>query len=121
MPTRRHLAQGCRPSANAAPVTCVAPDPPHTPELMSTTRRDFLKSGAVAAAATLAVPRLLSASDRVAHLPFLAAPTADPFALVLAAEALGAARDAGASYADVRVGRYRRQSVATRERRITGV
>ena len=34
---------------------------------------------------------------------------------------MNAAKDAGASYADVRVGRYRRQSVNTRERRITGV
>jgi TldD protein len=41
--------------------------------------------------------------------------------LELAAEALGAAKDAGASYADVRIGRYRRQSVNTRERQITGV
>jgi TldD protein len=36
-------------------------------------------------------------------------------------EALNAARDAGASYAYVRLGRYRRQFVATRERQVTGV
>ncbi len=36
-------------------------------------------------------------------------------------EALNAARDAGASYADARIGRYRRQFVATRERQVTGV
>src|ERR1700730_7744447 len=89
---------------------------------MSTNRRDFLKSGAVAAAATLVVPRLLSASDTFAGpAGLLAAPSAETFALDLAAEALNAAKDAGASYADVRVGRYRRQSVNTRERRITGV
>ena len=36
-------------------------------------------------------------------------------------EALSAARDAGASYADVRVGRYRRQSINTRERQVNNV
>ena len=36
-------------------------------------------------------------------------------------DALNAAKDAGASYADVRIGRYRRQSINTRERQITGV
>src|SRR5256885_15511380 len=89
---------------------------------MSTTRRDFLKSGAVAAAATIAGPRLLSASEALAErTAYVAAPGADSYALDLAAEALSAARDAGASYADVRVGRYRRQSVNTREARLTGV
>jgi TldD protein len=39
----------------------------------------------------------------------------------LAMEALNAARDAGASYADVRIARYRRQAVSTRERQVTGV
>jgi TldD protein len=86
-----------------------------------TTRRDFLKSGAAAAAVTLAGPRLLHAAESVERAPLIGAPTAEPFVLELAAEALSAARDAGASYADVRVGRYRRQSVNTRERRITGV
>jgi TldD protein len=36
-------------------------------------------------------------------------------------EALNAAKAAGASYADVRIGRYRRQSINTRERQVTGV
>ena len=89
---------------------------------MSSTRRDFLKTGAVAAAATLVGPRILSASDAVGSFsPRLQAPGAEPFSLELAAEALSAAKDAGASYADVRIGRYRRQGVSTRERRITGV
>ena len=39
----------------------------------------------------------------------------------LALEGLNAAKAAGASYADVRIGRYRRQFVATRERQVTGV
>jgi len=92
---------------------------------MSTTRRDFLRTGAAAAAASLAAPHLLSASPGLyvpdAMSPLVVAPTAEPIALELSAEALSAARDAGASYADVRVGRYRRQSINTRERQITGV
>ncbi|MES2176777.1 MAG: TldD/PmbA family protein [Gemmatimonadota bacterium] len=88
---------------------------------MSTSRRDFLRTGAAAAAATIAGPRLLSASSALETAPFLTAPRAEAYAEELAAEALNAAKDAGASYADVRIGRYRRQSVNTRERRITGV
>ena len=88
---------------------------------MTTSRRDFLRAGAVAAAATAIGPRLLSAAGTLVKSPYIVAPEADTYALDLAAEALGAAKDAGASYADVRVGRYRRQSVSTRERRITGV
>ena len=42
-------------------------------------------------------------------------------ALELANAALDAARSGGASYADVRVGRYRRQNVATRERQVLSV
>ncbi|MDB4913809.1 MAG: peptidase modulator of gyrase [Gemmatimonadetes bacterium] len=89
---------------------------------MSNTRRDFLKTGAAAAAATLVGPGLLHASSQLSKVPLLiAAPAAETYVLDLAAEALNAAKDAGASYCDVRVGRYRRQSVNTRERRITGV
>src|SRR5688572_19159108 len=91
---------------------------------MSPSRRDFLKSGA-AAAAVLATPGLLSASDRnglLAPSPrLLTAPTAEPYVIELAADALEAAKSAGASYSDVRIGRYRRQSINTRERQITGV
>src|SRR5262245_9809293 len=77
------------------------------------TRRDFIKS----ATALTASPRLLL--EPVAQT--VQAPTADPFAIELANEALNAARSAGASYADVRVGRYRRQAVATRERIVSSV
>ncbi|HEY9225209.1 MAG TPA: TldD/PmbA family protein, partial [Gemmatimonadaceae bacterium] len=83
---------------------------------MTPNRRDFLKTGA-AAAATLAVPRLLGASA-----PAILPPQpGESFADDLIAEALNAARDSGASYADVRIGRYRRQTINTRERQITGV
>jgi len=84
---------------------------------MSPTRRDFLKTTA-ATAAVLAAQRGLVV-DPAAQT--LAAPEADPAALGLAEEALDAARSAGASYADVRVGRYRRQQISTRERQIQGV
>lgn len=91
---------------------------------MSPSRRDFLKTGA-AAAAVLAGPRILAANGsplpEAGAAPLIATPTAEPYVLELSAEALGAARAAGASYADVRVGRYRRQSINTRERQITGV
>jgi TldD protein len=83
---------------------------------MSPTRRDFLKATAATAAA-LASP--YANSEVVAQAPAGAA--ADPLVLELANEALNAARGAGASYADVRVGRYRRQQIATRERQVAGV
>src|SRR3954470_8265447 len=83
---------------------------------MSPTRRDFLKASA-ATAAVLASPamRLHGEAQTVP------APSADPFAIELANEALTAARAAAASYADVRIGRYRRQEIQTRERQVAGV
>jgi TldD protein len=45
----------------------------------------------------------------------------DPERLALAELALEAARDAGATYADVRIADYRRQSVASREQRVTRI
>jgi TldD protein len=85
---------------------------------MSPTRRDFLKTAAVAAASLTSYDplRQARAAQRAA-----AAPGADPLALELANEALNVARGAGASYADVRVGRYRQQSITTRERQVSGV
>ncbi len=77
-------------------------------------RRDFLKTSA-AAALVIAVPNIAVAAPR------LPARWAEPLADDLMKEALNAARDAGATYADVRIGRYRRQSIGTRERQITGV
>ena len=83
---------------------------------MTTTRRTFVATTAAAAAAAALGPRVLEATPRR-----LAAPDTDPFAEDLANEALGAARDAGASYTDVRIGRYRRQFVAARERQVQTV
>jgi TldD protein len=82
-----------------------------------TDRRDFLKTLG-AAAFTASVVRPLDAAERLVVPP---APYVDPAVEELALYALQAARDAGASYADVRFGRYRRQSVSTRERQVTGV
>ena len=76
-------------------------------------RRDFIGATAATAAAV--------ASGRLGLNPAaqtLAAPSADPLVLELANEALNVARSSGASYADVRVGRYRRQIIQTRERQV---
>jgi TldD protein len=84
---------------------------------MSPTRRDFIKTTAATAASMAAVGHLPLALDAQT----VAAPSADPAAIEIANEALNAAKSAGASYADVRVGRYRRQAIATREHQISGV
>jgi TldD protein len=78
-------------------------------------RRDFLLYSGAAAGA-LALPHDLFARPWSGSLtPIL---TADRKAL--ADVALNTARGAGASYADVRIGRYLRQMVAARERIVTG-
>ena len=79
-------------------------------------RRDFIKTTAATAAAL--------ASRGLQLHPYaqgVKTPAADPMELELANEALNVARGAGASYADVRIGRYRRQDIQTRERQVTGV
>jgi len=84
---------------------------------MSPTRREFIGATAAATAAVAAYgPAVLEPAAQTSP-----APGADPAALELANEALNAARKAGASYADARVGRYRRQFIATRERQVAGV
>ena len=84
---------------------------------MSPTRRDFIRATAASAAALAAAPPF--ALDLDAQT--VTAPGADPAVIALANEALDAARGAGASYADVRIGRYRRQTINTRERQVAGV
>ena len=83
---------------------------------MSSSRRDFIKAGAATAAAMAAGARFVV--DPQAQT--LSAPP-DTAAIDIATIALDAARASGASYADVRVGRYRRQAVNVRERQISGV
>src|SRR3970040_1163496 len=84
---------------------------------MSTSRREFIKTTAATAAALAAGGRFTL--EPVAQT--LPAPEAAPVAIGLAKAPTDAARAAGASYADVRVGRYRRQAIVTRERQVTGV
>ena len=84
---------------------------------MSTTRRDFLRTTAATAAGVAACGPLALES----FTQSVAAPSADAAALEIANEALNAARKAGASYADARVGRYRRQTISTRERQVANV
>jgi TldD protein len=84
---------------------------------MPTNRRDFLKASAAIAAVTGARAAFGQAAGPVYLPPSPSDTTVDDLAL----EALNAAQAAGASYADARIGRYRRQSVATREHNVTGV
>ena len=79
-------------------------------------RRDFIGATSATVAA-VAGSRL--GLDLSAQTP--AAPSADPLVLELANEALNVARSSGASYADVRIGRYRRQIIRTRERLVASV
>jgi len=83
---------------------------------MCPTRRDFITTTAATAAAFAASRHLtLDPSAQTA------APGADPVVIEIGNEALNAARGVGASYADVRIGRYRRQAVNTREHQVSGV
>ena len=90
---------------------------------MSHDRRDFLKGTAAAALAAAAGRSAMGGALLLPAAPQRVerAPGTDALVEELTMEALNAARDAGASYADARVGRYRRQFVATRERQVTGV
>ena len=88
---------------------------------MSINRRDFLRTSA--AAAVVAGGRAAAGVPLTSALvaPITAAPRAESYIEDLALEALNAAKDAGASYADARIGRYRRQGINTRERQVTAV
>ena len=88
---------------------------------MPINRRDFLRTTAVAAAVAggrAATGAPITSAFAATTTP---APRAEAFIEELAMEALNAAKDAGASYADARIGRYRRQGINTRERQVTGV
>jgi TldD protein len=91
-----------------------------------TDRRDFIKQGGLAAAAVAVGCRPGAApapapSPAPAPAPAAAPQTPDGSVKALMMEALNAARMAGASYADVRVGRYRNNFVVTREQQIVQV
>src|SRR5688500_4514445 len=82
-----------------------------------TKRRDFLKTSAVAAGA-IAASRLLSPAEIFAAR-IEALQTSDIEQLLL--QAVDQMKAAGATFADARIGRYRRQNISTREQQITGV
>ncbi len=89
-----------------------------------TTRRDFLATSALAAGAVaLGLPRdaraetVLDARYGRAHVR----PPMDAAVRDLLMHALDEAKRAGATWADVRIQRVQRQSVATRERQVLGV
>ena len=85
-----------------------------------TSRRDFIATtGLAASAIALAARRADAAGTRS---PILTANTEpDPAVKVLLLEALTAANLAGASWADARIQRQRRQSLGTREQQVTNV
>ncbi|MCL4214987.1 MAG: TldD/PmbA family protein [Gemmatimonadales bacterium] len=85
-----------------------------------TTRRDFLASTGLAASAIALAGRRASAAGL--RSPVLTPDTEpDPAVKVLLLEALTAAKLAGASWADARVQRARRQNLGTREQQVTNV
>jgi len=89
-----------------------------------TSRRDFLKQGTLVAGAITAEAAFRKASglppiiQRAAQSPDPAMDTATRDLLM---DGINAAKMAGASYADVRIGRYRQNFVQTREQQITNV
>ena len=85
---------------------------------MTTSRRDFLKSAGVAAGA-ISVPSLPSWISSVTAAEETAANGVDKNAL--ADVALDTARKLGVTYADIRINRYRNESIATREQQVQNV
>ena len=85
---------------------------------MTTSRRDFLKSAGVAAGA-LSLASLPSWINSVTAAEEAAANGVDKNAL--ADVALSTARKLGVTYADIRINRYRNESIATREQQVQNV
>ncbi len=84
-----------------------------------TSRRDFLATAGLTASALALASRQAGASTAS---PILTATTEpDPQVKVLLLEALNAAKLSGASWADARVQRQRRQNLGTREQQVTNV
>ena len=82
-----------------------------------TKRRDFIRASALATGALVA-GRYLSPAEALAQR-FLELEALDIEKLLL--QAVDAMKAAGATFADARIGRYRRQNIGTREQQITGV
>jgi len=85
---------------------------------MTTSRRDFIKSAGVAAGA-LSLSSLPSWINDVVAAEERAANGIDKNAL--ADIAISTARKLGVSYADIRINRYRNESIATREQQVQNV
>jgi len=85
---------------------------------MTTSRRDFVKSAGVAAGA-LSLSSLPSWITSVTAAEETAANGIDKNAL--ADVALNTARKLGVTYADIRINRYRNESIATREQQVQNV
>src|SRR5688500_6976678 len=85
---------------------------------MTTSRRDFIKTAGVAAGA-ISLPALPSWISNVAVAEEAAAAEVDKNAL--ADIALSTARKLGVTYADIRINRYRSESINTRERQVQNV
>jgi TldD protein len=88
--------------------------------IFSSSRREFLKTSAAAAATTAVGAQILSGGDVFAATR--PAPTiGDPATRELMQVALDVAKSSGASYADVRVSARRQQNVNTRDKIVQGV
>jgi len=85
---------------------------------MTTSRRDFLKSAGIAAGA-LSLPALPAWISNVVEAEEAAAAVIDKNAL--ADIALNTARKLGVTYADIRINRYRSESIITREQQVQNV
>ncbi|MGI8508414.1 MAG: PmbA/TldA family metallopeptidase [Gemmatimonadaceae bacterium] len=91
-----------------------------------TTRRDFIKRSGVALGGYAALhhipglPAGFDPPDAGTVLPLVNIPSDDQIRALMA-DAIGAARGAGASYSDVRIGRYQNNFVITREQQIVQV
>ena len=81
-----------------------------------TRRRDFLKTSAAAAGLVVATP-LLRPADAFARFAEYEADDIEKLLL----QAVDELRTAGATFADARIGRYRRQNINTREQQIVSV
>ena len=85
---------------------------------MSTSRRDFLKTAGIAAGA-LSLPALPAWISDIVAAEEAAAAAVDKNAL--ADIAMGTARSLGVTYADIRINRYRSESINTREQQVQNV
>src|ERR1035437_5105503 len=94
--------------------------PPDPGPPVAHSRREFLKTGAAAAATTAIGARILAGGDILAASR--PRPTiGDPATRELMQVALDVAKGSGASYADVRVSARRQQNVNTRDKIVQGV